>query len=99
MPSWSWASVDRAPARGLTSGVAHSFPATILDTRVTLMDNAKPFGGVLAADISLEVPPVPLNLNEKRGFGEDGHIFLRAANNEDDERGMHVGFDTLDKRV
>ncbi|OAA77214.1 Heterokaryon incompatibility [Akanthomyces lecanii RCEF 1005] len=98
VPSWSWASVDGIPAMGFTSSVAHSFPATILDTRVTLVDDAKPLGDVLAAEISLEAPLVRLKLIETPGVGEDDHMFLRAADDENDERGMYAGFDSIDRR-
>ncbi|OAA56759.1 Heterokaryon incompatibility [Cordyceps fumosorosea ARSEF 2679] len=84
---------------GFTTSVAYSFPATIVNTRVVLVDDAKPFGGVAAAEITMEAPLVPLKLIEKAGFGgEDGHMFLRAEADASDESGMYGGFDTIDRR-
>ncbi|XWX01535.1 hypothetical protein V2A60_009563 [Cordyceps javanica] len=116
-PSWSWASIDGIPATGFTYSTADHFPATVLGTRVMTAAAAAPlllplpdapspsvpycYGDVTAAEITLEAPLVALTLVEKPGFGEDGHMFLRAAardDDDDDDRGMYAAFDTIDRR-
>jgi hypothetical protein len=90
-PSWSWASVDGIPCVGFARST--HFTATVVNTQVSLLDDAKPFGRVTAASIELEAPLVPLRLFEKPG--PIGHMYVRTDNGDED--GFYADFDTIDR--
>lgn len=92
-PSWSWASVDGIPGVGFKADPTH-FTATIINTRVSLLDDAKPFGTVTAASIELEAPLVPLRLFE--GPAPFGQMYVRTDNGDED--GFHAGFDIINRQ-
>ncbi|KAK1979049.1 hypothetical protein LZ30DRAFT_772400 [Colletotrichum cereale] len=87
-PSWSWASVDGAPATGFRGEVEPQ--AQVLDAKV-IIDGDNPFGRLKDGWIKLGAPLVMMVLSENKG--PLGHLRLRSEKGTD---GCFTPLDTLD---